>query len=81
MYSATINGEVLDYNFKPMQLNNYGYHFYVGNIFMGYIFKMKRSWSAVASKVPCVYGSVNGFKSRLDAAEFILQVYRNKKGE
>jgi len=74
VHSAIVNGEVLDYHYKAMTHIDRSYDFYVGDIFLGQVFKFRTGWKAVSMKVPCPYGVVGGFKTRYDASEFILQV-------
>lgn len=70
-YSIVHNGKVLDYCFK--KISNNIYNFYIGNIFVGQIFKhSKHSWSAVNfyESKQCL---VDGFGSRLYAADYLLK--------
>ena len=72
MLSLVVEGKVLDWRFK--KLNDFTYAFYVGDIYVGQVFKMKgRSWSAVSSK-PNEIHPIDGFKSRYYASEFLLKL-------
>jgi len=78
MYSIVIDGQVVDYKFRKRVENN-SYIFSIGTIYVGQIFKIgKRSWSVIG-KTPNKLCPVDGFRSRLDAAEFLLKLegYRN----
>lgn len=75
MYSAIVDGEVLDFHFKLLIKDQYG--FYLGNIFVGQIFHCNKSWSCVSYK-PHELNPVSGFKTRYDAAEMLLKM--NKLG-
>jgi hypothetical protein len=70
MYSICYEGKVLDYKYKPI---TYGYNFYIGDIFVGQIFKMPRYWSAVSSKDCPGLNNVDGFKTKFAAAEYMLR--------
>lgn len=74
MYSFVHNGMVLDFSFKP--INDFTYAFRTGNILHGTIYRMSRKrWSAVTMFPEAApFGVVNGFRSRHDAAEFLLQI-------
>ena len=69
-YSATVDGEVLDFRFKRLAEDHVA--FYIGDLSMGQIFKFPRYWSAVCHG-ECKMRMVKGFKTRLDAATFILE--------
>lgn len=72
---AIHNGEVLDWHFKK-GFQDFVQSFYVGTILMGQIFHDKLGWSAV-SWFPNDVCPVNGFRTRYDAAEFLLKLWRN----
>ena len=70
MYSINYEGKILDYRYK--QLADFIYAFYVGDIYVGQLFRMgKQCWSCVSSK-PHRLSPVDGFRSRLYAAQFLL---------
>lgn len=71
MYSITIDSKVLDYNYK--KLDDFTYAFYVGDIYIGQVFRMKKYWTAVSGK-PCDICPVEGFKNRLYASQFLLKL-------
>lgn len=74
MYSLQLDGKVLDYQFKKQKQLGFGYLFFTGDIYQGQVFNTKRGWTALASDSEsrrCQL--VKGFRSRLDAAEYILQ--------
>ena len=78
MYSAVVDGKVLDYRFVK---NEVGACFYVGNILVGQVFNMRKGhWSAVSS-YENPYGPVDGFATRLDAAQYLLKVFHKHKKE
>lgn len=79
MYSETVDGKVLDYRFRQVKELPYIYDFFIGDIYIGKMFKMKKgSWSAV-SAYPNALFPIAGFKSRLDCAEILLKHWRNVK--
>jgi len=75
MYSVIVDDKVLDFKYK--KLDELISAFYVGDIYVGQIFKMRRAWSCVASRSVYINGSniypVDGFKTRLDASQFLLK--------
>ncbi len=74
--STIYNGEVLDWHFKKGG-QDFIYNFYIGDILIGQIFHIKKSWDAV-SWYPNNVCPVNGFRTRYDAAEFLLRLWRNQ---
>lgn len=90
MYSVIVDDKVLDFKYKrasKVLIKKYPilkrrHVFYIGNILIGQIFSSRnRGWSCVSDKEPNPLCPVNGFKTRHDAAEFLLKVngYRDKK--
>jgi hypothetical protein len=74
MKSIAHNNTILDFKFKKHALP-FIYNFYLGNIFIGQIFKIKsNSWSAIPFHTPSPYGAIDGFKSRDDAAMIMLKI-------
>jgi len=72
MLSKIVNGKVLDFKFKKLQNNHHA--FYIGDILIGQVFKMRSGWSSVIDFRPCVnVGVVNGFKTRYSAVQYMLQ--------
>ena len=73
-YSICVNGVWEDFHWKK-HIND-SYMFSLGNIFIGYIFRIrKNSWTCVSAKG----GNRNvfpaeGFNSRMSAAFFLLKV-------
>ena len=76
MLSVIHKGRVLDFKYK--KLSDYTYSFYIGEILIGQIFKMRKSnWSAVIwhdtdENIRKLF-PVDGFKSRYHASEFMLK--------
>ena len=70
MYSVVVDGKVLDFHYKKLSTS---YAFYIGDILIGQIFKMKRYWTAVSNK-PNDLCLIYGFKSRYYASEFLLKL-------
>jgi hypothetical protein len=68
-YSINWEGKVLDFHWKKLQ--PFHYSFYIGDIFVGQVFNLGRSWSGVG-KNPHILNGFSGFKTRLDATRFIL---------
>ncbi len=72
MYSLIHDGQVLDYRFKKHL--EFSYLFFTGDLYQGQVFNTKRGWSALADRsVSKTVQLVKGFRTRLDAAEYILQ--------
>ena len=71
MYSIIHDGKVLDYRFIKRKTDTV---FKCGEILMGQLFKIGKRWSAV-SCYPTTYGVIKGFATRLDAAEYLIQVF------
>ena len=71
MYSCCYQGKVLDFHYKKAGIPN-AYNFYIGDIFLGQIFKLrKNNWSAV-SFYPDKRGHQGGFGCRFYASEYLL---------
>ena len=74
------DSKVLDWHFKKGNFND-SWFFYVGDIFIGQVFREKRNYfTAVSAKYPVGF-PVQGFRSRHIAAEFLLDWRRNAIGE
>ena len=71
MYSVVVGKEVLDFKYK--KLNEFTYAFYIGDILIGQIFKLNKSWAAVTHK-PNALCPVYGLKTRHYAAELMLKM-------
>jgi hypothetical protein len=70
--SLVHDGKVLDFHFKKTH-EAFITNFYCGDIFMGQIFKIGKSWTAVP-KERSDYAPYHGFRTRYDAAVMILKV-------
>jgi hypothetical protein len=75
MYSAIVDGKVLDFHFKLLIKDQYA--FYLGDIFVGQIFHINKSWDCVSYKSHEL-NPVCGFRTRYHAAEMLLKM--NKLG-
>ena len=75
MLSISHEGKILDFNYKK---HEYGYKFYIGDIFIGLLVSIKRnSWNAINHYVKLHqegFSYVSGFGSRLQAAEYLLRL-------
>lgn len=79
MYSIVHKGEVLDWNFK-VDFDGFRHCFYIGNVFVGQIFKMKsKTWTIVGGRNNTY--PLHGFVSRRKAALALLflEGYQNKE--
>ena len=77
MLSIIHNGKVLDFCYKVSQ-KGLSYNFYVGDIFIGQIFKRsKHNWTGIS--FTDIKGSMGGFGSRYHASEYLLKL--NKLGQ
>ena len=70
-YSACVDGKVLDFKYKKGG-QAFIYNFYIGDMFLGQIFNMGKTWTAVPWQ-PRKYGKIDGFKNRYYASQYILQ--------
>lgn len=71
---VTKDRKVLDWKFKKFE---YGYFFYIDNIYLGQLFKpysTHSGWSAVPD--PTLGKRIDGFISREKAADYIVDLYR-----
>jgi hypothetical protein len=71
MNSLVVNGKVLDYKFKKTVDGIYA--FYISDILIGQVFRMANHWSAVSIEHNSM-SKVDGFKSRLFAADYMLKL-------
>ena len=71
MMSHIHNGQVLDYHYK--KLGNGGYAFYIGDIYIGQLYKVGKAWSVVG-RAPNKLCPIEGFISRWKAAQFLLKL-------
>lgn len=78
MYSIIYEDKVLDFHYYKGGGNNNMYNFYIGDIFIGQIFKRrKHSWHAVSfhkNSQDKETRHMGGFGCRDYAAEFLLKV-------
>jgi hypothetical protein len=75
-YSAVIDGKDYHYTFKPHGSCDGYYHFFINDMYLGDVVKFPTGWKAVCIHTKSIYGTVGGFKTRIDACGFILQVCR-----
>ena len=73
MYSLVVDNKVQDFKYKKTE-------FYLGDTFIGQIFKLNNSWSAVPWYKPSKIGVVHGFKTRYHASMYMLQYCEFIKG-
>ena len=71
MYSIILDGKVLDFKYK--KVSSYIWAFYVGDIRVGQVFKMKHCWSCVGDVTTCNLYPVDGFRTKYHASEFMLK--------
>lgn len=82
MYLIIVDGKVLDYKFKKHKAADFIYSFYIGDIFVGQLFRMRKNgWSCVP-RDSYPLSPMDGFRSRFDAAECLLKMcgYRTNQG-
>jgi len=72
MMSAIVNGKVLDFKFKKGG-QDFITVFYVGDIYVGQIFKMSHGWSVVG-KSPNALSPIDGLRTRWQAAQLLLKM-------
>jgi hypothetical protein len=81
-YSVIVDGRVLDFRYEKLTALQ-AVNFYIGDIFIGQIFKMRaREWSVVSFHTPDPLCPVDGFATRYHASEFLLKVcgFRKRDG-
>lgn len=71
MYSHIVDGKVLDYSYK--KVSDFQTAFYIGDILVGFVFKHKRTWSAVPFH-PHPLSPLDGFRTRYDASICLLKM-------
>ena len=71
MYSCIHDGKVLDFHYK--KVSDFEQHFYIGDIFVGRVFKIFNYWTAVG-KSGGRMNKVDGFHTRHKASEFLLRL-------
>jgi hypothetical protein len=74
MMSVIKDGKVLDFRFKKTT-QKFRTLFYVGDIFVGQIFKIRRTYSVVG-KNPHPLSPIRGLATRWQAAELLLKMER-----
>lgn len=73
MYSCIYQGKVLDFHYKQCKIQKFIYNFYIGNIFLGQVFKYgKHNWSSVSFHENSLGKRMSGFGSRYYASEYLL---------
>ena len=72
--SLVREGKVLDWHFKKAGDDGFIHNFYTGGIYQGQVFNMGKSWSACPGASTPIERRmlVDGFRTRYDAAKFIL---------
>ena len=71
MMSCVYEGKVLDWHFKKRPSDTL---FYIGDIFVGQLFKIGKTWSGLPAHPRDNDRSlVDGFRSRVDACQYLLQ--------
>lgn len=73
MLSECYDGKVLDWSFKKS--SDGVYNFYIGDIYIGKVFRQGKSDWSVVSSVPHVLNP-GGFRSRYAAADYMLRIWR-----
>ena len=75
MNSIIVNGKVLDFRYTRCKEQKFVYNFFIGDIFIGQLFKMKRNnWSAVSFYRPFPLCPLGGFVNKYYASEFLLKI-------
>jgi hypothetical protein len=70
--SAIIDGKVLDFHYKKGG-QDFITNFYIGDIYIGQIFKMQHGYSVVG-KTPNPLGPIDGLRTRWQAAQLLLRM-------
>jgi len=71
MYSVIHEGKILDHHFKRHTANSYT--FYVGDIYVGQIHKLRKSWSIISKTVNDL-SPIHGLRTRIDGAILLLKM-------
>jgi len=71
MMSHIHEGKVLDYHYK--KLTSCATAFYIGDIYVGQIFKLRKTWSVVG-RSPHPLCPIDGIATRWQAAQLLLKL-------
>ena len=73
--SCCYEGKVFDFHYKQNKSQKFIYNFYIGDVFIGQLFKLgKHDWSAVPWHEKGRGKSEQGFGSRYQASNYLLKV-------
>ena len=76
MLSIIVDGKVLDFTYKKGHAGFW--NFYIGDIYVGQVVNLDRlGWTAISHLHPDElqgFASVDGFKTRYKASEYLLRV-------
>jgi len=76
-YSMVHEGKVLDWMFvRHNQADSPAYNFYAGEILLGQIFKMRKSWTLVSTIPGVQVRHTAGFASRNNAATHAVEIFK-----
>jgi len=75
-YSCIHEGKVLDFHYKRIGdiTKNFHYAFYIGDIYVGQIFRMGKGDYSVVGNTPNFLSPINGLNSRFIASELLLKM-------
>ena len=74
MMSLVLDGEVLDFHFKRCTVQPWRVTFYVGDIYIGQIFKSRRRSYSIVGKTPHPLSPISGLATRWQAANLLLKM-------
>jgi len=79
--SIILDKKVYDFKFIQNERLSYIYNFYLTHkntdLLIGQVFKMKLGWTAVSHQAHRM-NNIAGFKTRIDAAEYMLKLDKYK---
>jgi len=78
MFSHVVDGKVLDVHCKKVKSNKGHYIVYLGDIYLGQVFKLRFGWSVVTAQVHPFMG-LSGFISKWKAYEVLLKAFDDSR--
>lgn len=75
-YSCIVDNEVLDFHYKRIGdiTKNFHYAFYIGDIYIGQIFRMGDCDWSIVGRDPHPLTPINGLRTRYHACELLLKM-------
>ena len=80
MYSHVVDGKVLDVTCKRMKHNAKHYVVYLGDEYIGQIFKMRFGWDVVY-RDPTTLGIISGICNKWKCYDLLLKIYDKQRND